>query len=226
VPEDTPRLSVRDLTRTYPGGWGVHHVSLDVPPGQIVALGGPNGSGKSTFLRCVVGLARHQGEVSIDGRPVDAHGRAAIGYLPQAVAMPARVTIGEVLDLFAALRGTTRTSVPLPEGFVRPDETEVGVLSGGQRHRVALTIAMLGRPRLLLLDEPVASLDEEGRRVFWDVLTRVCHDDGASAVVTSPSPSDLIGMADRAVSLTDGSIADDVVLADPTGPDVLLQGCP
>jgi len=208
---EVPRLEVENLAKTFPGGWGLHGVSLSVPAGQIVTLGGPNGSGKSTLLKCLAGLMRCDGAIRIDGRVVDRSpaSRAVLGYLPQTVGMPGHAAIGEMLDLFAELRGVERSTIALPEGFVREDDVRIGVLSGGQRHRVALAVALLGAPRLLLLDEPVANLDDEGRAVFWSVLGAMCHEEGASAIVSSPSPSDLRGVADRAVSMRDGVIAGD-----------------
>jgi ABC-type multidrug transport system ATPase subunit len=207
---------VERLTKTFPGGWGLHGVSLAVPAGEIVALGGPNGSGKSTLLKCLAGLMRCQGEIRIDGRSMDGSpaARASIGYLPQTAAMAEHATVGEMLDLFAELRGAHRDTIGLPEGFVRPDADRIGVLSGGQRHRVALAIALLGRPRLLLLDEPVANLDEEGRAVFWATLGARCRE-GASAIVSSPSPSDLRGIADRAIAMRDGAVVADEDLRAP-----------
>jgi ABC-2 type transport system ATP-binding protein len=215
---DVPRLRVRDLTKVYrgPRGWGLSAVSFDVAAGSIVALGGPNGSGKSTLLRCIAGLMRHDGAVEIDGVPVDGSpaGRAAIGYLPQVVGLPGAAVVGEVLDLFAELRGVGRSTVPLPDGFVPPDDRPVAELSGGQAHRVALAVTLLGSPRILLLDEPVASLDEEGRSVFWSVLRARCRD-GASALVSSPSPTDLRGLADRALSMREGVLVADEDLRVP-----------
>jgi len=214
---ETPFLEVTGLTKVYRGGWGLHDVSLTLPHGTIAALGGPNGSGKSTFLRCVAGLARSQGEVRLDGEILSAAPgpRAAIGYLPQSVVMPEASTIGEVLDFFAALRRADRRDLPLPEGFVRPDEDRIGELSGGQRHRVALAVALLGQPKLLLLDEPVANLDEEGRATFWRMLRRLRDDEGVTSVVSSPSPSELRGVADRAIHLDDGRLHHEEDLTEP-----------
>jgi ABC-type multidrug transport system ATPase subunit len=207
---DAPlRLEVEDLTKVYPGGHGLHGVSLAVLPGRIVALGGPNGSGKSTLLRCVGGLAAGRGAIRIDGRVADGSpaSREAVGYLPQTVGMPDHASVGEMIDLFAALRGVARATIPLPPGFVRPDDDRIGALSGGQRHRVALAIALLGTPPLLLLDEPIANLDEEGRDVFWDVLRDLRDRRGVSALVSSPAPSELRAVADLGVYMTDGRIA-------------------
>lgn len=205
---EAPRLEIAGLTKVFKGGWGLHDVSVQLPAGRIVALGGPNGSGKSTLLKCLAGLLRYDGVVRIDGRKVDPspESRRTVGYLPQTVGMPELATIGEMIDLFAELRGVDRSSVPLPEGFVREDDCRVGILSGGQRHRVALTIAMLGDPTLLLLDEPVANLDEEGRDVFWDVLRRLRDERGVTAIVSSPSPSELRRVVDHGVFMADGAI--------------------
>jgi ABC-type multidrug transport system ATPase subunit len=205
------RLEVRNLTKVYDGGWGAHEVSFSVPPGQIVALGGPNGSGKSTVLKCIAGLARFEGAVLVDGGLVgpDPASRTAMGYLPQTVGMPAHATIGEMLQLFADLRGADVSTIPLPDAFLRDHTTQLGALSGGQRHRVALAIAMLGEPSLLLLDEPVANLDDEGRSTFWRVLRELRDTRGTSAIVSSPAPGELREVADRGISMHDGRITAD-----------------
>jgi ABC-type multidrug transport system ATPase subunit len=201
-------LEVSDITKVYRGGWGLHDVSFTLPAGVIAALGGPNGSGKSTLVRCLAGLARHDGEAKLQGEVLGDHPqtRLRVGFLPQTVALPERATIGEVLDLFGRLRGADPTLVPLPEGFVRPDDDLIGELSGGQRHRVALAVALLGSPRLLLLDEPIASLDEEGRATFWEMLATLRDRDGVTSIVSSPSPSELRGVADVGLYLDDGRL--------------------
>lgn len=203
-----PFLSVQRLTKTYRGGWGLRDVSFALPRGVIVALEGPNGSGKSTLLRCLAGLARHGGSIELAGEPLTARSdaRRGVGYLPQSVAFPERASIGEVLELFARLRGTTADRHPLPDGFLREDDVAIGELSGGQRHRVAVAVALLGDPALLLLDEPVAGLDEAARETFWAVLRRLRDARGVTSIVSSPSPSELRGLADRELHLEDGEL--------------------
>jgi len=209
------RLEVRNLTKVYAGGWGAREVSFSVPAGQIVALGGPNGSGKSTVLKCIAGLVRFDGAILLDGNLLDGSpsSRAAIGYLPQVVGMPDHASIAEMVQLFADLRGVDPASIPLPEDFLRDPGTEIGALSGGQRHRVALAIALLGSPSLLLLDEPIASLDEAGRATFWEVVRRLRDEQGVTAIVASPAPGELRGVADRGIGMEDGRTSDDELFA-------------
>lgn len=204
----TAFLEIAGLTKVYRGGWGLHDVSLTLPAGVIAALGGPNGSGKSTLLRCLAGLARHDGVARLEGVTLDGDpaARTRVGFLAQTVTLPEHSTIGEVLDLFARLRGADPRRLPLPPGFVRGDDDVIGELSGGQRHRVALAVALLGSPRLLLLDEPIANLDEEGREAFWDVLATLRDRDGVTSIVSSPSPSELRDVADVGLFLDDGRL--------------------
>ena len=207
MPEAVVR--VEHLRKTFRGGRGLYDVSFELDAGVIALLAGPNGAGKSTLMRCLVGLARSEGAAWILGRRVDRApvSRRGVAYLPQSVVLPDPATVGEVLDLFAALRGVER-SVPLPEGFVPDDDRVIGTLSGGQRHRVALAVALLGSPRVLLLDEPVASLDEEGRSTFWRVLASL-RDTGVTAIVSSPSPSELRPLVDRELTMDDGRLVVD-----------------
>lgn len=208
MPEE-PFLEVVGLTKRYRSGRGLLDVSFALPPGAIVSLGGPNGSGKSTLLRCLAGLATYRGEVRLLGRPLtrDPGIRALIGYLPQAVAFPLEASVGEVIDLFAGLRGS-RTETPLPAAFVPPPDERIGALSEGQRHRVGLAVALLGSPRLLLLDEPLASLDPDGRATFRCVLRSLCDREGVTAIVSSPSPTELDRSADAVLVMDGGRIVE------------------
>jgi ABC-type multidrug transport system ATPase subunit len=215
-------LEVRGLTKLYRSGRGLHAIDLTLPRGAIVALQGPNGSGKSTLLRCLAGLATYRGEVRLGGRRLDRSpaSRARIGFLPQAPAFPAEATVGEVLGLFARLRGAEPDG-GLPGGFLPPADEGIGALSEGGRHRVGLAIALLGDPELLLLDEPLANLDEEGRRTVRDVLRARC-DRGATAIVSSPSPTELEAVADVLVRMDGGRVVGrEAASADDPDPDAL-----
>lgn len=215
-----PLLRIERLSKTYSSGRGLADVSLEVPAGQIVCLGGPNGSGKSTLLRCLAGISRYRGDVWIGGAPANGGPavRREVGYLPQSLMLPESATIGEVIVFFADLRGVDPDETRLPEDFTRDYGELVGPLSIGQRQRVGLRVALLGTPKLLLLDEPVASLDQEGREQFWQVLRDLRDSKGMSCLIASPSPSDLVGVADRAISMIDGRIVADEVIDRSGGP--------
>lgn len=185
-------------------------INLAVEAGTIVTLAGSNGSGKSTLLRCVAGLARFTGVIEVRGSDVRTNRdfRRDVGYLPQSVSFPPQSTVDETLAFFAQLRGTGDVELPLPEGFLPARSALVGTLSGGQRQRLAMAIALLGNPAVLLLDEPVSNLDESGRESVWTML-RELKATGTTALIASPSPTDLAGIGDRTVVLHDGEVVDD-----------------
>lgn len=185
-------------------------INLAVEPGTIVTLAGSNGSGKSTLLRCIAGLARFTGVIELCGHDVCVGGgfRGEVGYLPQSVAFPPQSTVDETLAFFAQLRGTGDVALPLPDGFLPTRTALVGTLSGGQRQRLAMAVALLGNPAVLLLDEPVSNLDETGRESVWTML-RELKATGTTALIASPSPADLAGIGDRTVVLHEGTIVDD-----------------
>ncbi len=205
----SPFLEIVELSKTFRSGRGLHRVNVSLPAGAIVSLGGPNGSGKSTLLRCLAGLATYTGEARLCGRLLDRTPdiRALVGYMPQVVGFPAEATVGEVLELFSILRRDTSDTV-LPSEFLPPAGERIGALSEGQRHRVGLQVALLGTPRLLLLDEPIASLDSDGRRTVGSVLRGLCDRVGVTAIVTSPSSSELDAVADISLTMNGGSLVD------------------
>jgi len=208
--DETPALLTVGLSKAYGPHAVLDEVTMRISPGEIAVVSGSNGTGKSTLLRCVAGLTPFRGDAQVAGLPVDGRRavRRMVGYMPQSVQLPENVTVGEVVAFFARLRGADPTTQELPEGFLPAAERPIGILSGGQRQRVALAVALLGRPRLLLLDEPVANLDELGREGFWQTL-RALSADGTASLIASPMPSDLAGIADRAIVLDDGRVVFD-----------------
>ncbi|RIK10954.1 MAG: export ABC transporter ATP-binding protein [Acidobacteria bacterium] len=205
-----PLLAVEDLVKSYGKNQVLSGVTFSVEKESIVALAGSNGSGKSTLLRCLSGALQFQGTAKLVGRDLRTRPaiRRLLGYLPQQVTLPESVTAYEALLFFARLRGADVDELILPDGFLPDLNARVGTFSGGQRQRVAIAISLLGRPPLLLLDEPVANLDERGREEFWKTLTEL-RDSGTSALIASPSPGDLGAAPDRIITLADGEIESD-----------------
>ncbi|MBI4882500.1 MAG: ABC transporter ATP-binding protein [Actinobacteria bacterium] len=208
---DQPAVRITNVSKRYGRrAPTLLDINLVVEAGTIVTLAGSNGSGKSTLLRCVAGLARFTGAIEVRGRDVgtDDAFRGDVGYLPQSVMFPSQSTVDETLAFFAQLRGTGDVVLPLADGFLPPRSALVGTLSGGQRQRLAMAIALLGNPAVLLLDEPVSNLDESGRESVWTML-RELKVAGVTALIASPSPADLAGIGDRTVMLHDGRVVDD-----------------
>jgi ATP-binding cassette subfamily C protein len=193
----------------------LHGIGLRIPPGTLVAVTGPNGAGKTSLLRLLAGLVPPDaGTVLLDGAPV--HGGAGVGFLPQSVALldgGVGENIGRFQDhaLPAAIAAARRAEVhDLIGRMARGYETALirngAALSGGMKQRVGLARALCGSPRLLVLDEPDASLDADGTAALLRAL-RACCEEGAIAVVTSHRPA-LREAADRVMVLRDGTIDD------------------
>ena len=217
VAEAVPGLLVQDASVRAADGRGLlHGIDLRIPPGTLVAVTGPNGAGKTSLLRLLAGLTPPDtgGAVLLDGAPV--HGGAGVGFLPQTVSL-LDGGVGENIGRFgdgalpSAIAAARLAEVhDLIGRMARGYETALfrnGVaLSGGMRQRIGLARALCGSPRLLVLDEPDASLDADGAAALLRAL-RACCAEGAIAVVTSHRPA-LRNAADRVVTLRDGTLAD------------------
>jgi ABC-2 type transport system ATP-binding protein len=197
-----------------------------VPPGQITGLLGPSGCGKSTLMRSVVGTqARITGTLDVLGRPAgDAALRARIGYVTQAPSVYDDLTVRQNLDYFAAVLRPGRAHREVRRETVARTVADVdlsshadhlaGRLSGGQRSRVSLAVALLGTPELLVLDEPTVGLDPVLRRDLWDLFHRIAAERAATILVSSHA-MDEAERCHRLLLMRDGEI-----LADDT-PDAL-----
>jgi ABC-2 type transport system ATP-binding protein len=181
APGARPAIETRGLTKRYPRVTALSDCTISVPEGRISALVGPNGAGKTTLLRLLAGLARPTGGTAavLGGAPrQDPAFLAEIGYLAQEIPLYRRLSAEDHIRAGAHLN-------PRWDGAVArarlndlriPLGQPVGTLSGGQRAQVALTLALAKRPRVLLLDEPVAALDPLARRQFLATLTTAVAD--------------------------------------------------
>lgn len=181
--------------------------------GGVTGLLGPSGCGKTTLMRCLVGVQRiRAGAVRVLGEPAgSAPLRARVGYVTQAASVYDDLTIAENLHFFARVLGTDATSIERAAAAVdlhdRLDQI-VGRLSGGQRSRVSLAVALLGRPDLLVLDEPTVGLDPVLRKQLWELFHRIADEQGA-AVVVSSQVMDEADRCDRLLLMREGAIIAD-----------------
>ncbi len=208
----TPALSVRGLSKRFGRAEVVRGVDLEVARGEIVALLGPNGGGKTTILRCIAGLALPAaGEIAIDGRSArDPAARASVGLVPQQPLFPRHVSARELVTLHARMRGCSTDAVDgaLARAGVASVVAEAPVheLSVGMRQRVALAVALVGAPLLLLLDEPTASLDPQAVLLFRRLVAQH-RDAGGSALLATHVLADVEQLADRVIVVMDGRVA-------------------
>jgi ABC-2 type transport system ATP-binding protein len=204
-------LAASGLGKKYGRKWALSDCSLEVPAGRVVGLVGPNGAGKSTFLNLAVGmLTPSAGDIQVLGaRPTgrDAQ-REKVGYVGQDTPTYANLSVADHLRIGAHLNpawDATLAAERLEQLGLDPAQ-RAGRLSGGQRAQLALTLGIAKRPELLLLDEPVASLDPLARREFLQDLMEAVADQELSVVLSSHLVSDVERACDYLVVLVDSKV--------------------
>jgi ABC-2 type transport system ATP-binding protein len=197
------------LGRRYGRSWALRECTLAIPEGHLAALVGPNGAGKTTLLNLVVGLtAPTAGTVTVLGG-TRAGSRAAldgIAFVAQNAPLHKNLSVADMLHL------TRNLNWRFDHGYVRarlgelgiPQARKAGKLSGGQQAQLALTLALGRRPRLLVLDEPMASLDPLARLDFMAAVTSAMAGDGVSVVLSSHTwPDKALAAGNRSCRLPD-----------------------
>ncbi len=215
-----PTVVVEDLVVRRGPALALRGVGFTLVPGQVTGLLGPSGGGKTTLMRAVVGVqVVTSGGVRVLGRPAgDPALRHRIGYVTQAPSVYDDLTVGENLRFFARVLGVDRSEVERclrAVDLVDYRERVVSRLSGGQRSRASLAVALLGSPALLVLDEPTVGLDPVLRRDLWETFHELAER-GATVLVSS-HVMDEAERCDRLLLLREGRL-----LADET-PSGLLE---
>jgi ABC-2 type transport system ATP-binding protein len=201
-PPSSVLLAAHDLHRAYGRRHVLRGVSFTVAPGTLVGIVGENGAGKSTLLRILAGeLAANHGTVTC---------RGAIGYCPQIPILNEALTVAQHLTYFAAAYGVTdRTytqSLVTTLAYEQYRDARVGALSGGTRQKLNLTVALMHRPAVLLLDEPYQGFDWETYLRFWDLVAELRS--GGRAVLVISHLLFEQRRFDRLYQLADGRIED------------------
>ncbi|WP_086668389.1 ABC transporter ATP-binding protein [Lentzea kentuckyensis] len=198
-------IEVRDLGKRYGPKIAVDSVSFEVAEGEIFGILGPNGAGKTTTVECVAGLRKaDRGSVSVLGRaPADV--RSAIGVQLQSSELPERIRVGEALSLFSSF-------YPEPAdwsarlGLSAHLKAEFGQLSGGLKQRLSIALALIGSPRVAILDELTTGLDPQARRDTWSVVEEV-RSAGVTIVLVTHFMEEAERLCDRVAVFRDGRIA-------------------
>ena len=222
-------IETRGLGKKYGRTTALDECTLSVPEGQLVALVGPNGAGKSTLLNLVVGLvAPTSGEISVlDGVPAGSPAALdAIAFVAQDMPLYRSLSAVDLIHLTRNLnqRFDGAYAARRLEDLGIPRKHKAGKLSGGQRAQLALTLALARRPRLLVLDEPTASLDPLARHDFMATVLTAMAEDGVSVLLSSHVLAELERVADHLILISHGRVHLDGAVEDLISRHRLVTG--
>jgi len=210
-------IKTNNLGKKYGSFWALENCDISVPEGSVSALVGPNGAGKSTLLKILVGLSRSSnGSSNVLGKEPkqEEDFLSDIGYLAQEIPLYKSMTVADHIAMGSHLN--KRWDEPFItkrlEDLDIPMGKQVGKLSGGQRAQVALALALAKKPKLLLLDEPVAALDPLARHDFLSSLAQAVANGGLTVVMSSHLLADLERVSDHVIVLAAGKtqLCDDI----------------
>ncbi len=225
------RLVIRDLSKTYPNGTrALKDVSLDIPKGMFGLLG-RNGAGKSTLMRIIATLQDpDEGTITLGALDVlrqKGEVRKTLGYLPQSFGFHPKARAQRLLEHFAVLKGIEESGVrrDVVEALLRQTNLwdvrgeKLGTFSGGMRQRFGVAVALLGNPKLIIVDEPTAGLDPEERVRFLNLLSQIGED--SVVILSTHIVEDVEELCSRMAIIDEGEI---LLEAEPLGAMAELEG--
>ena len=208
-------IQVTKLTKRFGGLTAVDDLSFTVAAGEVVALWGANGAGKTTAVRCLLNLIPFEGDVTIAGMDVRRQGKAVrrqVGFVPQELSFHDDMTVEETLTFYALLKKVADDNdfTPLLDRLELNSHIQKRVrdLSGGLKQRLALALALLSDPPILILDEPTANLDIRAREDFL-LLLHELKKGGKTMVFSSHQLEEVTALADRVLLLEAGKLVVD-----------------
>ena len=218
-------IHFQNVTKTFKRNRVLDGIGLDIGLGERVALIGSNGAGKTTLIRCLLGEYTHEGEVAIDNLAPRAHRTevlAKVGFVPQ-LPPPLKMPVGQLIGFAAALCGSDAQRIAALALRLGLDVEKVRSqpfvkLSGGQKQKILIAIALGRDAKLLIMDEPAANLDPEARKIFFELLAE--RQDDTTMLISSHRLNEVAALVNRVVELDKGR----VVLDDRVADDVSLSG--
>jgi len=209
-------IEVQNLTKRFGPLTAVDNISFDIEAGESVALWGKNGAGKTTALRCLLGVIPYEGSVRLGGFDTAKQGKDArrmLGFVPQEISFHDNLSVEETLYFYSRLKKTandTEHAIGLLErlGLVDHVHKKVGDLSGGMKQRLALVIALMADPPVIILDEPTANLDVKAREGFLALLMEL-KQEGKTLVFSSHRLEEVTTLADRVLVIESGELIAD-----------------
>ncbi|HFI0333199.1 TPA: ABC transporter ATP-binding protein [Streptococcus suis] len=206
-------IEVRALDKAIKGRTILSNISFEIKSGECVALIGPNGAGKTTLLSCLLGDRKAtKGQVLLDGlAPQAKSNKEKVAVLPQENAIPTDLKVKELLRFFQAIYKDSLTDVEIDSLLCFSPEQKnqlAGKLSGGQKRLLAFVICLIGKPKLLFLDEPTAGMDTSTRQRFWEIVHDL-KEKGVTIFYTSHYIEEVEHTAERILVLHQGRLLRD-----------------
>lgn len=207
----TPVVTARNLRKSYGTNVAVKDVSFDVHPGEILGILGPNGAGKTTSVECVAGLRTADGgHISVLGQDPQVRPdivKNNLGVQLQESVLPAKITVWEALHLYASFYENPAEPNDLIKllGLTDKRNTRFANLSGGQKQRVSIALALVGNPKVAILDELTTGLDPQARRDTWEIVERV-RNSGVTIILVTHFMEEAERLCDRVVIIDHGEV--------------------
>jgi ABC-2 type transport system ATP-binding protein len=206
-----PVVAVRGLTKSYAGRVVVDRLDLEIHAGEVVGLIGANGAGKTTTVEILQGLRRpdagHVRVLGLDPTRDAARLRPQLGSQLQSSGLPDRLRVGEAVTLFAGPRATHADRLLEQFGLAHRRRYPFAGMSGGERQRLFLVLALLNRPRLVILDELTQGLDPAARRDVWSAVAQL-RDAGTTVLLVTHELDEAEALCERVVAMRDGRVLD------------------
>ncbi|MFI6925126.1 ABC transporter ATP-binding protein [Nonomuraea spiralis] len=204
-------IEVRNLRKQYPNHLAVDDVSFEVAEGEIFGILGPNGAGKTTTVECVAGMRAPDGGTvrvaGLDPRRDRDELRQVLGMQLQSAALPEKIKVWEALDLYASFYADPADWTHLLDqvGLGHKRDAAFKSLSGGQKQRLSVALALVGRPRVAVLDELTTGLDPQARRDTWELVEQV-RDTGVTVVLVTHFMEEAERLCDRLAFIDAGKV--------------------
>ncbi|MDT4922520.1 MAG: type transport system ATP-binding protein [Pseudonocardiales bacterium] len=212
TPDTEDVVTVRGLRKAYGDRVVVDGLDLDVHAGEVVGLIGANGAGKTTTVECIQGLRRPDSGVlrvlGCDPVREPARLRPMLGSQLQDSALPDRLRVGEAIELFATRRARNGDDLLAQFGLIERRRSAFAALSGGERQRLFLVLALLNRPRLVILDELTQGLDPAARRDVWAAVGQLQFE-GTTVLLVTHELDEAEALCGRVVAMRDGRVLDE-----------------
>lgn len=199
-------LSVKNLSKSYKGFQAVKNLSFTIEEGQIFGLLGPNGAGKTTTIECILELKKkNAGEIKVKGQSIS-ECLSDIGVQFQNSFFPDRIKVYEICEMMASLYNNPEDYKILLKNFklYEKRDEKVATLSGGQRQKLSVLLALINRPKLVFLDELTTGLDPEARREVWGILKDL-QSKGLTIFLTSHYMDEVAFLCDQLLIIKEGN---------------------